>query len=85
MRISIRRIQVIKMMRILADPDPATQHCLSDLSPGLVSPAIRKVVLYIVQEVVQLPPDLLTQALHFCRLTASLAHSLVQIHHLPIN
>jgi hypothetical protein len=46
---------------------------------------MRKVVLYIVQEVVQPPPDLLTQALHFCRLTASLAHSLVQIHHLPIN
>jgi hypothetical protein len=46
---------------------------------------MRKVVLYIVQEVVQPPPDLLTQSLHFSRLTASLAHSLVQIHHLPIH
>jgi hypothetical protein len=46
---------------------------------------MRKVVLYIVKEVVQLPPDLLTQVLHFCRLTASLAHCLVQIHHLPIH
>jgi hypothetical protein len=91
----LMRIQVIKMMRIWIHNITFQFFQRTEISvhlsvfrkhsPGLVSSAVRKVVLYIVKEVIQPPPDLLTQALHFCRLTSSLAHSLVQIHHLSIN